>query len=212
MHLPWLRGKIPSSGGVATDIQGRYVPPPGINLVYSTLVAKLDFLDRTINTVDAKAGVLLGATAAAFGLVATSGGGAASLFLRYEALRGISLLVLAVAFALLLSVVLVQDIHETPDPKAFVRLANETEERIKELSLEALVSTYEFNRRVLDQKSGRLFWGQVVIGVFVGLVVLFELLDLIPKVGTVLGPFIAHLTSGLPIHKPTLTPTATPGK
>jgi len=40
--------------------------------VYSTLVTKLDILDRTINSLDAKAGVLIGATAAAFGLVVAS--------------------------------------------------------------------------------------------------------------------------------------------
>lgn len=115
--------------------------PPGINLVFSMLITKLDVLDRTINSLDTKVGVLIGATAAAFGLVVTSVGGTTSLFLRYGVLRGLALLVLAVVFFLLLSTVLVQDIRDTPDPKAFVTLANLPEERSKELSLDALVST-----------------------------------------------------------------------
>ena len=161
--------------------------PPGIGLVYGTLVAKLDVLDRAINSLDTKAGVLIGATAAAFGLVVTSAGGTTSLFLRYGALRGLALLVLAAAFFLLLSTVLVQDIRDTPDPKALVTLADLPEERIKELSLDALVRTYEFNRRVLDQKSTRLFRGQIALGAFVGLVVVFELIDLGVKAAAFVG-------------------------
>ena len=184
---PRLSPQPPPGADAAPDL-------PGLNLVYGTLVAKLDFLDRTINGVDAKAGVLIGATAAAFGLVVTSGGGTVSLFLEYDALRRLSLLVLAVAFFLLLSTVLVQDIRETPDPKAFVTFANQPEERIKELSLEALVSTYEFNRRVLDQKSVRLFRGQVALGVFVGLVVLFEVVDLALRAGGLLGRQLPGIT------------------
>lgn len=179
-RVPWHPAPRPRPAPPETPGVPPTVPPSplGINLIYGTLVTKLDVLDRTINSLDAKAGVLIGATAAAFGLVVTSVGGTASLFLRYGVLRGFALLVLAVAFFLLLSTVLVQDIRDTPDPKALVTLANLPEERIKELSLDALVSTYEFNRHVLDQKATRLLWGQIALGVFVGLVVVFELIDL----------------------------------
>src|SRR5579859_3546575 len=166
-RMPWRRTPSREPPQPLKEAEPDPPSPPGIDLVYSTLVNRLDFLDRTINGVDTKAGVLIGATAAAFGLVATRGGGTASIFLRHNAMEGISILILATAFFLLLSTVLVQDIHDTPNPKVFVTLANETENRIKELSLDALVSTYEFNRRVLDQKSTRLFRGQVVLGVFV---------------------------------------------
>src|SRR5579859_1175244 len=155
VRLPWRPMPTPPRAKARNSLAAP-LAPVGINLIYSTLVTKLEVLDRTINSLDAKAGVLIGATAAAFGLVVTSVGGTASLFLRYGVLRGVALLVLAVAFFLLLSTVLVQDIRDTPDPKALVTLANLPEERIKELSLDALVSTYEFNRRVLDQKSTRL--------------------------------------------------------
>jgi len=189
MPFPWRPAPTPSPAPPVPLSSPPPVPssPPGISLIYSTLVTKLDILDRTINSLDAKAGVLIGATAAAFGLVVTSVGGTTSLFLRYGALRGLALLVLAVAFFLLLSTVLVQDIRDTPDPKAFVTLANLSEERIKELSLDALVSTYEFNRHVLDQKSTRLFRGQIALSVFVGLVVVFELIDLGFKAATFFG-------------------------
>ena len=187
MPFPWWPTPMPPPAPPAALSVPPPVPPspPGINLIYSMLVTKLDVLDRTINSLDAKAGVLIGATA--FGLVVTSVGGTTSLFLRYGVLRGLALLVLAVAFFLLLSTVLVQDIRDTPDPKAFVTLANLPEERIKELSLTALVSTYEFNRHVLDQKSTRLFRGQIALGVFVGLVVVFELIDLGFKAATFFG-------------------------
>lgn len=63
----------------------------GLDFVYRTSVEALAAQERTIMSLDARAGVLIGITATAFGLIATNSGTSGSLFAEHADLATVSL-------------------------------------------------------------------------------------------------------------------------
>jgi hypothetical protein len=155
-----------------------YTPPPGLDFVYQESVDALATQDKTISSLDARAGVLLGATAAAFGLIASNGGTSTSIFTQHRTLAILALFTLALALCCLIAVVLVRNVIEFPGVPALIRLANEPAGRIKELSLDGLQQAWQRNRRLIVWKARFLLTGQVIIVLFVLLVTAFALPDL----------------------------------
>lgn len=149
-------------------------PPAGVGFVYQEAAAALAGQRQDLNALDTKAGVLIGATAAAFGLIATNGGGALSLFARHPALETLSLFVLALALLCLVLAVLVRSNIEYPHVPTLITLAGLEADQIKTLSLDALGRAWEHNRSLILRKSRWLLAGQVVLGLFVAIVVCFK--------------------------------------
>jgi hypothetical protein len=166
-----------------TPVPPAYTPPPGLDFVYQASVDALASQDKTISSLDARAGVLLGATAAAFGLIASNGGTSASLFTQHRPLAILALFTLALALCCLIAVVLVRNVIEFPGVPALIRLANEPAGRIKELSLDGLQQAWQRNRRLIVWKARFLLTGQVIIVLFVLLVTAFAL----PELGRLLA-------------------------
>lgn len=131
-----------------------------------------------MSSLDTKAGILIGATAAAFGLIASSGGSPSRLFSLHPVLGTLSLLLLALAFGFLLGTVLVRDLIEFPAVPTLIRLANEPETRVKELSLDAIQQAWLGNRRQIRWKGRLLVCGQSSLGAFIAGVVIFKIPDL----------------------------------
>ena len=207
MRLPWI-GKRTRAGQVASD--GSPLPqPPSIGLIYDTLVDKTKVMEARLCAADARAGILIGLTTAAFSLVATEGGSSSSLFLRQAFATPIAIGLLAAAFAFLLSSFITEEPRDFPEPTVFIALANERPERVKELSLQALGVTLEFNRAILRKKFSRIFLAEVMLATFVVCVVVFEGVDLAPRV----APVLTGLWAGVPYVGPehVLTPVPSLG-
>ena len=178
LRLPWYVERDPPTP-TADDggAEGRRYPP-SLDFVYRTAVDALAAQERTLSSLDTKAGVLIGATAAAVGLIASSGGSPSSLFSLHPTLGSVSLLLLALAFGSLLGTVLVRASIEYPNIPGLVRRASEPEDRIKELSLAGLQEARLHNRRQRIWKARLLLLGQCLLGAFIVVVVLFKLSDL----------------------------------
>jgi len=154
--------------------------PPGIDFVHKTVTDKLAEQERRSIALDAKAGVLLGATAAAFGLVVINSNNAAGLFGHYAVLTFLAVVILAIVFFLLLKSVLVRSFLDVPDPGTLITLANRTESEIKVLTLEAMQGTYSSNSEQYEEKAELLLRAQQLLGWFVGLVVFFQVIAVVP--------------------------------
>jgi len=159
------------------------VGPAGLDFVYHTSVEALAAQERAISSLDARAGVLIGITATAFGLIATNSGTSGSLFAEHADLATVSLFTLALVILSLVGVVLVRNVIEFPGVPTLIERANETEARIKELSLSGLQQSWRRNRQIIIWKARLLLSAQVLIVVFVLIVVAFR----VPDLGHILG-------------------------
>ena len=182
----YIERRIPSA--VAPPIVPQTPPaapvgPTGLDFVYRTSVEALTAQERAISSLDARAGVLIGITATAFGLIATNSGTSGSLFAEHADLATISLFTLALVILGLVGVVLVRNVIEFPGVPTLIERANETESRIKELSLSGLQQAWQRNRQIIIWKARLLLSAQVLIVVFVLIVVAFR----VPDLGHILG-------------------------
>ena len=186
-RLPIAVDITPRGAAGPTPEEPVALPPAGLDFVYASAVGALAAQQQALGSLDARAGVLIGATAAAFGLIASAGGGTSSLFSEHPALASAALLVLALAFVLLLLAVRAGRSVEFPGVPTLIDLAALPEWRIRELSLDALQTAWLTNRTEINRKARLLLEGQVALGVFIGLVVVFKLSDLWPTLASALG-------------------------
>jgi len=152
----------------------RIPAPASIDFVYGEATAALASQRQDLNSLDTKAGVLIGASAAAFGLIATNGGSALSIFARHPALQTVSLVMLAAALLGLVGAVFVRSYIEYPDVARLIGLAELQEGEIKTLSLDVIHRAWAHNRALILKKSRWLLAGQFVLGLFVFVVVCFK--------------------------------------
>ena len=186
-RLPVTIDRTPRRAAGPAPAESAPLPPEGLDFVYASAVGALAAQQQALGSLDARAGVLIGATAAAFGLIASTGGGTSSLFAEHPALAFGALLVLALAFLLLLLAVRAGRSVEFPGVPTLIDLAALPDWRIRELSLDALRTAWQTNRGEINRKARLLLAGQIALGVFIGLVVAFKLADLRPALAPALG-------------------------